>query len=118
MDRRIFALRKQMLSNLQHQPSVEEMAEKVEVTASYLQRLFKAETGMSPINYLRDLRLEKARELLGNSFLRIQQICYEVGIKDQSHFDKYFKEKFGVSPSEYRRQHQEKLEAEEADANK
>lgn len=118
MDRRIFALKKQMLSNLRHQPTLDEMAKATNVTAPHLQKLFKAETGLSPTQFLRDLRFEKARELLENTFKRVKEIRFEVGIKDQSHFDKDFKQKFGLSPSECRRQHQEKLEAEELAANK
>jgi len=117
MDRRIFALRKKMLSNLRHQPTLEEMAKATNVTASHLQKLFKAETGLSPIQFLRNLQLEKARELLENTFERVKEIRFEVGIKDQSHFVKDFKQKYGVSPSKYRRRYQEKLEAQELDAN-
>lgn len=118
MDRRIFVLRKQMLSNLRHQPTINEMAETVNVSAPHLQKLFKSETGISPICFLRVLRLGKARELLENSFKRVKEIRFEVGIKDHSHFVKDFKQKYGFSPSEYRRQHHEKLEAEEANASK
>jgi AraC family transcriptional regulator len=86
MDKRIFFLKKQMLSNLRHSPTMEEMARLVNLSESHLQQLFKHTVGMSPIQYLQDLRLEKARELLEDSFLQIREIGFQVGMSDQSHF--------------------------------
>jgi AraC-like DNA-binding protein len=114
MDKRIFFLKKHMLSNLRHSPTMEEMARSVNLSESHLQQLFKSVVGMSPIQYLQDLRLEKARELLENSFLQIREIGFRVGMSDQSHFIHDFKGKYGMTPSEYRRQHWAKAEA---DAN-
>jgi transcriptional regulator GlxA family with amidase domain len=111
MDRRILLLREQMLSNLQYQPTVEELANKVNVSASHLQKLFKAETGVSPIQFLQNMRLEKARELLEKGFKRVKEVGVEVGITDQSNFAREFKQKHGFTPLEYRRQHWAKLEA-------
>jgi AraC-like DNA-binding protein len=118
MDRRILILKEQILSNLKKQNSVEKMALSVDISASHLHRLFKAETGLSLASYIRNLRLEKARELLENSFKHIKEIRFEVGLRDQSHFTRDFKAKFGVTPSEYRKQHWAKLEAEKSQANK
>ncbi|MER3431114.1 MAG: hypothetical protein C4325_09555 [Blastocatellia bacterium] len=64
MDRRIVFQKKQMLSNPQQQFTVEKMAELVNLSKSHLHQLFKREVGMSPIKYLWNLRLGKARELL------------------------------------------------------
>lgn len=117
MDKRITLLKKQMLSNLQLSPTIEEMARSVNLSESHLQQLFKREVGMSPVHYLRDLRLEQARELLENSFLQIREIGFKVGMSDQSHFIHDFKAKYGTTPSDYREQHWAKIEAEESDAN-
>ncbi len=62
------------------------MARLVNLSESHLQQLFKHIVGMSPIQYLQDLRLEKARELLEDSFLQIREIGFQVGMSDQSHF--------------------------------
>ncbi len=66
------------------------------------------------MTFLKDLRLEKARELLEdeNNFLQIQEIRIKVGISHDSHFTRDFKEKFGLTPTEYRRRHSEKMQAE------
>ena len=103
MDKRIIQLAGQMRLNLQQKISTKRLAKKVNVTESRLRQLFITETGMSPTEYLRDLRLERAAELLANSLMSIKEIGEQVGIRDKSHFTKYFKEKFGITPSDYRR---------------
>lgn len=117
MDKRIVFLRKQMLSDLRYTLTIEKMAIAVNLSESRLQQLFKSEVGMSPVQYLRDLRLEKAKELLENTFLYVNEIRLKVGIKDGSHFVKDFKAKYGATPSEYRKQHWAKTETEESEAN-
>lgn len=62
------------LSDLSHHWKVAEMAEKVNVSVSHLNRLFKAEFNLSPMQYLQELRLERAADLLKSSFLSIKQI--------------------------------------------
>lgn len=74
MDKRIHFLQNQMLANPQSQPSIEEMAKSVNLSASHLLKLFKTEVGMSPVQYMRTMRLEKARELLEESFLRVSVV--------------------------------------------
>lgn len=118
MDKRIAFLKKQILSNLRHSPTIKEMAIAVNLSESHLQQLFRREIGMSPVQYLRDLRLEKAKVLLENSFLRVKEIRLEVGIKDQSHFVHDFKANYGAAPSEYRKQHWAKINTKESEANK
>ncbi|MGI8467249.1 MAG: helix-turn-helix domain-containing protein [Pyrinomonadaceae bacterium] len=119
MDKRIAFLKKQMLSNLKYQFTIEEMAHSVNLSESHLLQLFKREVGMPPIQYLWHLRLEKARELLEakDFFENVKQIRAKVGIKDPSHFTQLFKAKYGASPTEYSRQHWAKIEREESKAN-
>jgi len=117
MDKRIVFLKKQILSNLRYTPTIEKMARSVELSESYLQQLFQREIGMSPVQYLKQLRLETARDLLENSFKQVKQIGNEVGMADQSHFIRDFKQKYGLSPSEYRKRHWAKIEAEESGVN-
>lgn len=58
--------------------------------------------GMSPNDYLRKCRMERAAELLCDSELPINDICAQVGIPDAQYFSRVFKTHFGVSPSVYR----------------
>lgn len=84
-----------------------------DLSPSHIQKLFKTQTGMSPIAYLHDLRLEKARELLENSFHQVKQIGVGIGMTSKSHLTRDFKKKFGLTPTEYRKQYWEKRQAEE-----
>jgi AraC family L-rhamnose operon transcriptional activator RhaR len=110
MDGRIFHLRNRILNDLKHQWTIEEMADFAELSAPHLQKLFKVQMGMPPIAYLRELRLEKARELLETTFCRVKQIGLEIGMPNDSHFTRDFKKKYGSTPSEYRKRHSEKTQ--------
>lgn len=57
---------------------------------------------MSPIQYLKVLRIEKAKHLLETSFLSVKEITHLVGLNDESHFVRDFKKAYGVSPTPYR----------------
>lgn len=102
MDKRIFHLKEYFLSDLSHPWKVAEMAEKVNVSVSHLNRLFKAEFNLSPTQYLQELRLERAADLLKSSFLSIKQIRYCTGFSDKGVFIKKFKKKYGMLPLDYR----------------
>jgi transcriptional regulator GlxA family with amidase domain len=91
-----------MRANLQRRMSLSDLARSVNLSASHLGYLFRADTGMSPGQYLMNLRMEKARDLLAGSLLSVKQIRAEVGSNDKSNFARSFKRTYGVSPSEYR----------------
>ena len=71
-------------------------------TQSYLTRLFKKYTKITPIQYLIKVRMEKASELLRQDNFSIQQIAESVGYKNQFYFSKEFKKYFGIMPSKYK----------------
>ena len=62
-------------------------------------------TGISPNDYLRKCRMERAAELLLSSELPVNDVCAQVGIPDAQYFSRVFKAHFGVSPTVYREQH-------------
>ena len=66
-------------------------------------RMFKAATGYSPHNYLLNLRLERARELLKNPSASLIDIALECGFSSHSHMSRLFHKSVGVTPSAYRR---------------
>jgi transcriptional regulator GlxA family with amidase domain len=84
---------------------LEEIARAVNLSAPRLRLLFKAETAMTPAQYLKSLRMQRAKELLDDeeTFLNVKQIMLRVGLKDQSHFVRDFRELYGHTPAEYRR---------------
>ncbi|MBQ7821435.1 MAG: AraC family transcriptional regulator [Clostridia bacterium] len=63
---------------------------------------FKRATGVSPLRFRENIRMEKAKKLLCESFLSIKEVANAVGYQDQYTFSKIFKKRIGVSPSEYR----------------
>lgn len=83
--------------------SVEDLCQAVGVSRSQLFRIVKEQTGLPPSLYIRQLRLQKAKELLDNSSLRIAEITYQVGIDSPQSFTKHFTEAFGISPTQYRK---------------
>lgn len=75
------------------------------ISRSNLYRKVKRIDGMSLADYVRNYRLEKAANLLVNSNCNIQEIVYEVGFINTSHFSKIFKLKYGLSPLEYKKKY-------------
>ena len=66
----------------------------------YISRIFKSETGDTPIRYLIDIRLEHAKEILeSGNYTSIQEVAAQVGYDDAYHFSKLFKKKYDVPPS-------------------
>ncbi len=112
MDGRIFLFKKQLLKNLQQQWTIETMAEKVGISVPHFHKLFKTNVGTPPMTYLNNLRLDKSRELLETTFKNVTEIRFEIGIRNDGHFTRDFKKKFGFSPLKYRRRHWEKLQNE------
>lgn len=91
-----------MRDNLDRELPLVELAQYVNLSPWRLCHLFRTDTGMPPIKYLRQLRLEAAKQLLEVSFLSIKEITYKVGINDESHFVRDFKRMYGMPPSIYR----------------
>lgn len=72
------------------------------VTGVQLRRIFAEGAGASPCRFLIDLRLQAAADLLADPCLRVKEILDRVGIADGSHFCREFRDRFGVSATEYR----------------
>ena len=67
----------------------------------YISKIFKSETGDTLIRHLINLRLERAKELLGQGGTgSIQEVAAAVGYEDAYHFSKLFKKRYGISPSQ------------------
>lgn len=70
---------------------------------AYLSRIFKQETGLSPVTYLLKLRIEKSRQLLRERpELSVEQVASSVGLTDALYFSRQFKRFCAQSPSTYR----------------
>ncbi|MBV6442571.1 MAG: HTH-type transcriptional regulator CdhR [Saprospiraceae bacterium] len=73
------------------------------MSRSNLFRKLKALTGRSATDFIRTLRLEKAKELLETTDLNVTEVCFKVGFGSPNYFSRAFQEQFGISPSELRR---------------
>ncbi|MHA6530819.1 helix-turn-helix domain-containing protein [Paenibacillus sp. BAC0078] len=82
--------------------SLDEVADHLHLNASYFSRLFKKETGITFIEYVTRLKMERAKELLDGTHSTVGEICEQLGYDNQSYFIKTFKVHAGVTPAEYR----------------
>lgn len=82
--------------------TLNDVASHVFLNGNYFSTLFKQKTGTTFRNYLRNFRIEKSKELLTTTNLRIYEIALEVGYNEHSHFVRAFKSVTGVSPGQYR----------------
>ena len=78
------------------------IAAKFYLNPSYLSQLFKSETGENYVDFLMKIRVEKAKKLLKDKNLRIQEISELVGYTDSKYFGQLFKKQVGMLPSEYK----------------
>lgn len=89
--------------NLSQSLSIEEIASLIRLSPSRLSHLFKEAIGLSPIQYIRQLRLETAAQLLrDNPYLSVKEIMTMVGVNDPAHFSSDFKSRYGLPPRPYR----------------
>ena len=84
--------------------TLDQLAEMVYLSPAYLSRIFKKETGTTFNDYLIQVRIGKAKNLLHHKDLRVTDIAEAVGFDDQSYFTKVFRRIVGVTPLKYRQQ--------------
>ena len=86
--------------------SMEGLAEKLFVSTSYLNRIFKKQYKITPIKYLNLYRIEIAREMLVQTDYKMTTIAGAAGLEDARNFSKVFKKTTAMTPGEYRKLHQ------------
>ena len=82
--------------------NVEKLSSEVGVSRAHLHRKMKDLIGMTPSDYIRNIRLKRACELLRRPDIEVTQVAYKIGFTSQPHFSSHFKRYTGFSPSEYR----------------
>jgi two-component system response regulator YesN len=82
--------------------SLDEVSKEVNISPYYFSKLFKEETGENFIEYLTNLRINKAKELLSATDMSMKEICCEIGYSDPNYFSRIFKKNLGVTPTEYK----------------
>jgi two-component system response regulator YesN len=88
--------------HLHEEISLDRIAAKFFLNSSYISQLFKKETGENYVNFLMRLKIEKAKKLLKDPNLKIQDISEMVCYNDAKYFGQLFKKYVGMLPSEYR----------------
>lgn len=108
MDPRVQQAIDLLSEDLSRNVDIEALARSTNLSSSRLRHLFKDETGVTPAQYLKRLRLQRAKELIDGSFLRLKEVMPQVGISDESHFVRDFKKEHGLPPIRYRHRHRKR----------
>lgn len=107
INKAIFILRSNALKNF----SIEDVADELEVSYSWLRKTFKLYTGIAPGQYLLQLKINKAKMLLDENRKSIKEIAFETGFESAFYFSKIFKTKTGICPESYRKKQQDRFSA-------
>ncbi|MBV5312377.1 MAG: response regulator [Prolixibacteraceae bacterium] len=102
-DEFIVKLRQLLEDNLSESDfNVKKLSEDLNISTTHLYRKLKALTGLSPVEFIRVFKLQKACEMLSNTNYSIKEIGYGLGFNNLSYFVKCFREQFGITPSSFR----------------
>ena len=96
-------IEKVIMENLEENLSLEFIAEKVFLSPKYISRIFKEEKGMNITQFMMEYKLKKAAKLLVESNLPLEELVKQVGFSSSNYFIKKFKEKYSITPVQYRR---------------
>lgn len=93
--------------NLDNTLTLKELASHVDLAPSYLSRIFNQEIHKSISQYIIELRIKKARDLIARTKMTVSEVASYVGFKEQSYFTQCFKKQYGLPPLKYRTEHKE-----------
>jgi two-component system response regulator YesN len=82
--------------------SLDDVSKAVNISPYYFSKIFKEGTGEGFVEYLTNIRIEKAKELLSTTEYSMREICSMCGYSDPNYFSRSFKKKIGVTPTEYK----------------
>ncbi|OCT12558.1 hypothetical protein A8709_32595 [Paenibacillus pectinilyticus] len=83
--------------------SLSVLATQLGLNSAYISRLFKQETGQNFSEYIKELRIERSKQMLAQTELQIQQIAEQIGYNNSYYFIRIFKESVGMTPGEYKK---------------
>ncbi len=84
--------------------TVDELVDDMHMGRTVFFNKLKGMTGLSPVEFIREIRIKRAAQLLESGDYNITEITYMVGMNDSRYFSKCFKNTYGMTPSEYKRQ--------------
>lgn len=89
-------------NNFNKDISLDDVSREVNISPYYFSKIFKEGTGENFIEYLTNIRIEKAKELLSTTEYSMKEICTMCGYSDPNYFSRSFKKNVGVTPTEYK----------------
>lgn len=92
-----------MKENIEKHVTLQDMATQVGYSPSHFSNLFKKQTGHTPLAYFNLLKIQQACFMLDTTDMKLNQICYKVGIEDPYYFSRLFSKIMGMSPEKYRK---------------
>lgn len=95
-------VKKYIVEHLDGDTSLYNLAEQVHFSQEYLLRIFKKKEGVTILQYINDLKLAAARQLLTDSELQVKEIADRLGFASQGYFGRFFRNKTGLTPNAYR----------------
>lgn len=95
-------IRELLLAHYSRKLTLEEIASRVSLSTSYLSKIFKEETGQTVIEYLTEIRLKRARELMLEEDLSLEEVAQRVGFSDASYLSRVFKREEGITPGQFK----------------
>src|SRR5580693_1140664 len=102
MDPRVTVVIGVMHESLAHHVSIRMLSKIVNLSPTRLRQLFERDTARSPMQYLRELRMQRAEHLLTSTFLSVKEVAFCSGAKHVSSFVHAFKRHHSITPSEFR----------------
>jgi AraC family transcriptional regulator len=94
-------------AKMEEELTLREMAQSVELSISHFSEMFRTSTGQTPHQFVLRQRVERAKEMLCAAETRVLDVAIACGFKTQQHFARVFRRLSGVSPTEYRQEHEE-----------
>ncbi len=90
-----------MQEHYQEEISLDDLSQFIGISPQHLSKLFKEETGINYVEWLTNLRIDMAKQLLTEGNQTVKEICYLVGYHDPNYFSRIFKKIVGISPTDY-----------------
>lgn len=91
--------------------TIEQLARMAEISPKYYVSLFKKTYGKTAIDYLTEVRVNMAKQLMLQTDVRLKDVAYQVGYNDEFYFSRMFKKEVGVSPTEYLKNRRQRIVA-------
>lgn len=97
-----------MKENIENHITIQYLVNYIGYSPTRFFTLFKNQTGLTPLNYLNKLKRQRACRLLKETDMKINQICFKIGIEDSLYFSRLFSKTMGMPPREYRNKKKKK----------